>query len=108
VLVLFRDRHLTPKETTAEARGHANGRPIDFGKLTSQDYGMKGCSPPFDFLPADSNRAWRARRRAGRVRGQTEDEVVRAAGVGADEVQHGLTGGLGRCAGPAILWGDWV
>jgi hypothetical protein len=50
------NRHLTPEETAAGAHGHANGRRIDFGKLTSQVYGMKGCNPPFDFLPETTER----------------------------------------------------
>jgi outer membrane receptor for Fe3+-dicitrate len=48
--------HLSAEQSLHSATGYTDGRRIDFGKLTTQTFGMKGCNPPFDFLAEDSGR----------------------------------------------------
>jgi len=45
--------HLSVQQTMESATGYSHGHRIDFGKLTAQTFDMRGCSPPFDFLPED-------------------------------------------------------
>jgi hypothetical protein len=45
--------HLNPQQTARGADRYGKGRRIDFGKLTTQSFGMKGCDPPFNWLLED-------------------------------------------------------
>ena len=50
------DLHLDVDQTMQSAIGYTEGRRIDFGKLTTQSFGMKGCDPPFDWLIEDEGK----------------------------------------------------
>jgi hypothetical protein len=42
--------HLNVQHTMQRANGYTHGHRIDFGKLTTQTFEMRGCSPPFNYL----------------------------------------------------------
>ncbi|MBS0419788.1 MAG: hypothetical protein JSR66_18905 [Proteobacteria bacterium] len=45
--------HLGVEQTMQFATGYTYGHRIDFGKLTTQKFEMRNCSPPFDYLTED-------------------------------------------------------
>ncbi|MBS0419787.1 MAG: hypothetical protein JSR66_18900 [Proteobacteria bacterium] len=53
VLMEKNNMHLSVDQTMQFTTGYTYGRRIDFGKLTTQTFEMRSCSPPFDYLPED-------------------------------------------------------